>query len=360
MIYFDYKVEKCSYTSSRNALFLNERFFLVSDQNSNDGNQVTILNEDGEPVGMATNEDENSNASTGGGSGNQSQKRRASRMHNETPAKRIIRAHQQTQQRQYQSRQRNEIDIDVSELDCIKLRTNSNKNDNRQDEILQYLKRVDEKLDTIIKHFNVPFHTSFPESFNYSQRNGRSSMASNGRPSMASTSPVANHSIPFPKINFQATRPSSASRSSSASFYTASENTAIIHGENGPQEITQYVISDELLESTFLTSRNRGNFAKKLVYAAFPMEERLGRNCYGKKGGSLTGPKEPLEAAKLDAVREAVFRKFPVPASEEEAVWKKDCVIAIDSALRAEIRQRIQHEAKSDDGDDSFVKFLKH
>jgi len=332
----------------------------TEDQNENDGNQVTILNEDGEPVGIATNEDENSNASNGG-NGNHPQKRRGTRMSIETPAKRIIRAHQQTQQRHHhQSRQRNEIDIDVTELDCIKLRTKSNKNDNRQDEILQYLKRVDDKLDLIIKHFNVPFHPSSHENTNYNLRNGRSSITSNGRPSMASTSPVANHSIPFPRINFQTTKPSSSSRSYSSSFYTTSDNTTTIHGENGPQEITQYVISDELLESTFLSSRNRGNFAKKLVYAAFPLEERLGRNCYGRKGGSLSGPKEPLEVAKLDAVREAVFRKFPVPASEEDAVWKKDCVIAIDSALRAEIRQRLQQDAKCDDGDDNFVKFLKH
>ena len=108
------------------------------------------------------------------------------------------------------------------------------------------------------------------------------------------------------------------------------------------QEITQYVISDDLLEATFSRSRNRGNFAKNLVFVAFPLEERIGRNCFGRRGGSLSGPKEPLEAAKLDAVRDAVFRKFPVTSDEDEdAVWKKECVIAIDTALRSEMRQRI-------------------
>ena len=324
--------------------------FMHSTENSSDGvNQVTILNEEGEPV---TNHDENEVIASG------SRKRRPTSkireiLQGETPAKKNGKqssihnmfAPLQSSRHSAVSNQRNEVEIDVSDVDCIRLNTNKYNDDRqatneRHEELFQYIQRVDEKLDAILKHFNVPF-TPSPQVVSLDGKSSTTRFAATTLASLSSITSSNSRSSP------SAASTSARSRSSNAlplahNFFT---NTPEIHTicsdkQDSQQEFTQYVISDELLEATYLRSRNRGNFSKNLVYAAFPLEERLGRNCYGRRGGSISGPKEPLEAAKLDAVREAVFRKFPAPALEEEGIWKKECVIAIDTALRSEMRQR--------------------
>ena len=199
----------------------------------------------------------------------------------------------------------------------------------RQEEIFQYIQRVDEKLDAILKHFNVPFNPS-PQVVALDLKSHQRESPNQKASFLSASNTFVNR--------FLTSRP--RGNPGANNFYTNTQEISNISADNQQQEITQYVISEDLLESTYLRSRNRGNFSKNLVYAAFPLEERLGRNCYGRRGGSISGPKEPLEAAKLDAVREAVFRKYPASPIEEEAIWKKECVIAIDTALRSEMRQR--------------------
>lgn len=203
-----------------------------------------------------------------------------------------------------------EVEIDISDINIVRLKTAKQ---DQQQEIIQYLQRVDEKLDSIIRHFNVPYNSANHTTYN--------------TPSTSKFSKLSNSSS---KNNMDSVFVMNGASSSMSRDTHFTETT---------QEITQYVISDELIEATYHKSRNRGNFAKNLVFAAFPLSERLGRNCYGRRGGSISGPKGPLEAAKLDAVREAVFQKFPVESNQdEESVWKKECVIAIDTALRSELR----------------------
>ena len=256
--------------------------------------------------------------------------------------------HQQTIRHSI-TNQRNEVELDISEVDCVPLKTNNNtinsKLVERQEELFQHIQRVDEKLDAILKHFNVPFSAS-PQivSLDLKAPHRRES-PSRFISSSASASSIPSNSFVNRFVSTASSSSTSRSRVVPVAHHNFYANTPDIHTisverQEQQQEITQYVISDDLLESTHLRSRNRGNFAKNLVYAAFPLEERLGRNCYGRRGGSISGPKEPLEAAKLDAVREAVFRKYPAPPLEEESIWKKECVIAIDTALRSEMRQR--------------------
>lgn len=329
----------------------------MTENSSDDVNHITILNDEGEPVGLAVNNDENIPSGGGGGV----RKRRPSTkireiLQGEPVNKKsgkpslinnLFPLQQQQTTRHSVNNQRNEVELDISEVDCIRLKSNNNtinsKLAERQDELFQYIQRVDEKLDAILKHFNVPFSAS-PQIVSLDLKTHHRESPSRFITSSASVS----SSIPSNSFvnRFVSTASSSSSRSRGVpathhSFYTNTQDIHTIGAERQEQqEITQYVISDDLLESTHLRSRNRGNFAKNLVYAAFPLEERLGRNCYGRRGGSISGPKEPLEAAKLDAVREAVFRKYPAPPLEEESIWKKECVIAIDTALRSEMRQR--------------------
>jgi len=345
--------------------------FFFSLENSSEANDhhITILNEDGEPVGIAVNQEEDeeeddqnstiNNPATSITTG--SRKRRASAKYRESllqselnfaSSKKIPKLPPHAYSHQHGSNtattlsRSSEVEIDVSDVNFVRLKTNNNNNKDiadRQEEILQYLQRVDDKLNCILKHFNVPHNPSPSFTSPTSETRRQSSSGSRGAATKWSrysmlTGPGgsggSNRNMPTSTVRTQVTRGADGQQQE-IHFLTTAESSQ-------QQEITQYVISDDLLEATFSRSRNRGNFAKNLVFVAFPLEERLGRNCFGRRGGSLSGPKEPLEAAKLDAVRDAVFRKFPVtPDEDEDAVWKKECVIAIDTALRSEMRQRI-------------------
>lgn len=55
----------------------------------------------------------------------------------------------------------------------------------------------------------------------------------------------------------------------------------------------------------------------------------MSSNCSGTKGKHLLDPE------RLRVIREAVFEKWPIkPNQEEQAVWVKECIIAIDEACR--------------------------
>jgi len=219
------------------------------------------------------------------------------------------------------SHNKDSIDIDITGLSSIRLKCNENShqqnsNNNKQEEILNYLQTVDDKLDSIIKHFNVPYHPTIKIKCPTMVRSSRNSLSSPSYSNGDVIRHIAGNRENEIKIDLDTQTPTG--------------------------EITQYVISDDLMDAMFLKSRNRGNFAKNLVYSAFPVEERLGRNCYGRRSGVISGRKIALEQAKLEAVKIAVFSKYPVlDGDEEEAVWRRECVIAIDTALRTEMRNRI-------------------
>ena len=81
-------------------------------------------------------------------------------------------------------------------------------------------------------------------------------------------------------------------------------------------------------------STGKGNFAKNLVFAIFSEGERKGRNYTGKS--SSGADMEPLNPAKLQAVRKSVFQLYGIPPNSQEKVWREECVKAIDASLRKE------------------------
>lgn len=306
-------------------------------------NQITIVNDDGEAIGLTSCGEEDITVSStpqassvNSNAVSSTRKRRLPLKYREASSETVCKRIEPVF---YPVQKKTDIEIDVTDLTSIRLKSQNN---NRQDDILNYLQRVDEKLDCIIKHFNVPFLsqlTDKPSPVNnlVTRTTQKKANIFKQSHSFLDSSPSVTMTVPRRSLPRQTTR---------------QDTVTYINCETPPHEITQYVISDDLLETTYLKSRNRGNFAKNLVYAAFPLEERLGRNCSGRRSGSLSGPKDPLEQAKLEAVKEAVFKKFPaLNGDDEDAVWKRECVIAIDTALRSEMRTRIlnmQAVAKDD------------
>lgn len=98
-----------------------------------------------------------------------------------------------------------------------------------------------------------------------------------------------------------------------------------------------FVIPLTILDKVFLESRSRGNFAKNLLFAICSSDERRGKNCSGRVYGRAT-PKSRLDEMKLNAVRDATFKKYPCHPNLVDITWKKECVAAIDSGLRNENR----------------------
>lgn len=237
---------------------------------------------------------------------------------------------QSLQQHTADTANKDELEIDVTGLTGIKLKTKAY----HEEDIMTYLSRVEEKLDCIIKHFNVPLNTDIAQRVSPDNTPKNKSLKKTSQQcALSNESSMMNNIAASLNMNHR------------ASVNGHHEQDLGYVSSDSPQnvlEITQYVISEDLLNAVYMKSRNRGNFAKHLVFAAFPIEERLGRNCYGRRGGTVSGPKHPLENAKLEAVREAVFKKFPVLGGEEiDSVWKRECVIAIDTALRSEMRTHV-------------------
>ena len=96
-------------------------------------------------------------------------------------------------------------------------------------------------------------------------------------------------------------------------------------------------LSSHIVDKVFVESRSRANFAKNLTFAIFTPEERQGKNCTGRVFGKAQH-KGQLDALKLQAVKEATFRKYPCSANLIDITWRKECITAIDSGLRNENR----------------------
>lgn len=70
------------------------------------------------------------------------------------------------------------------------------------------------------------------------------------------------------------------------------------------------------------------NFAVQVIHHLFKPQELDGRNVCGVNG------KLPLDKAKLEIVRELVYKYYPVPLSGKVSQWR-DCRKAIDTYLRS-------------------------
>ena len=79
------------------------------------------------------------------------------------------------------------------------------------------------------------------------------------------------------------------------------------------------------------------NFAIQVVCHLFKLHESDGRNVRGVNGKLL------LDSAKLERVRERVFKCYPVPLSCKESHWR-NCRKAMHSYLRGKKYQMVHRE----------------
>ena len=93
-------------------------------------------------------------------------------------------------------------------------------------------------------------------------------------------------------------------------------------------------IPDNILDEIYRASVSRRNLAKNLVFFVFTPEELRGRNCSGKVYGKGL-PKEKLNQQKLHTVKMATFKKYPCEPGEMDLIWQRECIKAIDKAIRS-------------------------
>jgi hypothetical protein len=91
----------------------------------------------------------------------------------------------------------------------------------------------------------------------------------------------------------------------------------------------QVLISESEIKRIFAVSKSRGNFAALLVQQMYARHERITSNVMGTRG------KRQLSPRRMAVVRRLSFRMYPAANErEEETIWKKECVKAIDSKNR--------------------------
>ena len=105
----------------------------------------------------------------------------------------------------------------------------------------------------------------------------------------------------------------------------------------------KYEVPSQIKQKALAVSSSRGNFAKNLVSLLYTTEERLGRNCTGRSTASAV---EPLNQAKLCAIKECVLEVYGVPPNMHQKVWREECVKCIDAFCRKE-RYRLAKHAKA-------------
>eukprot|EP00112_Aurelia_sp_Birch-Aquarium-sp1_P012232 Seg2570.4 transcript_id=Seg2570.4/GoldUCD/mRNA.D3Y31 product="hypothetical protein" protein_id=Seg2570.4/GoldUCD/D3Y31 len=267
-------------------------------------------------------------------------------------------------------------------------------------EILMYLRTVTSKLDAIIRHFNVPYselgsgllrlpisseptqqtvphrqsvssHTSVPKNHqnglihqsvsesNHKAKRPNEEVQYSPWPPNSMTSPISNQSMPVERklaqseenttqtyqaplntplvipnesVNFDGTPNVTAAALISMA---ASDSPTLEQSDNAFGDV---ILPEVVVQDLHAKSLNRGNFAKQLVFYLFSPEERRGKNCFGRRTGLQSGPKAPLDPVRLDFVREKVFHYYPCDHGLEETIWRRQCVIAVDTALRGENR----------------------
>eukprot|EP00794_Sanderia_malayensis_P020008 gene20008-21969_t len=267
----------------------------------------------------------------------------------------------------------------------INLMSSSNEDLGKKDEkaeIIAYLDVVNSKLDSIIRHFNVPSiaegvnapkhhlqpaHASViphhtlntqscdkPDSYQQADSMWK---ANSGSPSMVFHSLAkkgriaASNLVGTANVNDE----DQQDLNQHQQYYEQSNESVQPQEHDGYDDTRnaksdQYVVelSEELIMKLHHKSLNRGNFAKHLVFNMFSPEERFGRNCFGRRTGWQCGPKSALDSHKLDIVREIVFQYYPCEKDCEDSVWRRECVIAIDTGLRGEHRTNLVKKQAKD------------
>ena len=116
----------------------------------------------------------------------------------------------------------------------------------------------------------------------------------------------------------------------------------------------RYFIDDTLASNAFSKSKSRRNFAAHLAKLVFTPRERLESNCNGRFG------KKALDSIRLSAIRNSLFKYYPCKSSsssssssafngdpniggdhDENSVWIRDCIPAIDESNRVLKKQLI-------------------
>ena len=91
----------------------------------------------------------------------------------------------------------------------------------------------------------------------------------------------------------------------------------------------QQLINENDIRRIFAVSKSRGNFAALLVQQMYARHERIMSNVMGTRG------KRQLSPSRMLVVKTLAFQMYPPPNErEEEMIWKKECVKAIDSKNR--------------------------
>ena len=89
------------------------------------------------------------------------------------------------------------------------------------------------------------------------------------------------------------------------------------------------LINDTDIRRIYAVSKSRGNFAALLVQQMYARQERIMSNVMGTRG------KRQLSPRRMIVVKRLAFKMYPPPNErEEEIIWKKECVKAIDSKNR--------------------------
>lgn len=100
---------------------------------------------------------------------------------------------------------------------------------------------------------------------------------------------------------------------------------------------------------SYSKSKSRRNFAAHLTKLVFTPRERLESNCNGRFG------KKALDSVRLLAIRNTIFKYYPCKQStlivngdaitsgdsDENAVWVRDCIPAIDESNRVLKKQLV-------------------
>lgn len=111
----------------------------------------------------------------------------------------------------------------------------------------------------------------------------------------------------------------------------------------------KYYIDNVLASSAYSKSKSRRNFASHLAKLVFTPRERLESNCNGRFG------KKALDTTLLSAIRNTLFKFYPCKHStlvvngdtitsgdhDENNVWLRDCIPAIDESNRVLKKQLI-------------------
>ena len=110
-----------------------------------------------------------------------------------------------------------------------------------------------------------------------------------------------------------------------------------------------YYVEDTMAALSYSKSKSRRNFAAHLTKLVFTPRERLESNCNGRFG------KKALDPVRLLAIRNTIFKYYPCKQStvivngdsitsgdsDENSVWVRDCIPAIEESNRVLKKQLV-------------------